>query len=143
MAFKNLVINSLLIGLFVFCIISFGVMLSQENYTNVTVTSNPAIQKVFGNISKQLNESEATAQAQRQAMESESANPVITALGFVFRSILSAGAVFMTSVVSMFNVLFVLSYETLHISPIITGTILAIILVSLILAIWRLYRAGE
>lgn len=140
---KNITINTLLIGLFIVGFITFIIQFQEETGTETRIIDNPAISKAFGNISKELNESSANAEAQRQTMIDESSNPVLSLGFFVIRSILNAGAVFMNLIVGIFGYISVLMLETLGIPPIVLGTLSAILIITIVLAVWKLWKVGE
>jgi len=134
---------ALVVGLFIFCLISFSYNYSLENDASITILNQSSINKMYGNIEKDLNDSQNQADTQRKDLEDETKNPVVTTLGFAFNSILGAGKTFMGSVISMFGYIFIFAQETFMISPIVTGTITAIIIGLLILGFWSLVRAGR
>lgn len=143
MEFKDYFVMALVIGLFVFCMFAFSIGLSSENNAQVNLNQNPVVNKMFGNISSELNKSSANADIARAGLIEEEKNPIITTLGFVFKSILAAGNTFMSMGISMITYIFTFVQETLNISPIITGTLLAILIGLLVLAIWSVIRAGR
>ena len=133
----------MIISLFIVSLVYFSSQFSRDNSIKDYVSSNPAISKTFSNLSKELNESSAKADTQKRALEKESSNPIITQLGFVFNSILSLGSLIMNTVLSLFTSFFTLVQENLGISPIVTGTLLAIAIFTVVLLAWRNWRAGE
>lgn len=142
MEFKTLIIGALLTGLFAFAIITFMVQLHIENNTNTSLLDNPSLNKAFGNISYQLNESQSKAETQRQAFAKESSNPVLTTIGFVFTSIINAGQLFISMTIGMFNAIFTAGSEILGIPPIVVGVIFSILLIVAIFALWSVIKAG-
>ena len=134
---------ALVVGLFIFCLISFSYTYSSENNADITILNQSSVNKMFGDIEKKLNDSNAETNATRKALEDETKNPVLTTLGFAFNSILNAGTIFMGSVIVMFSYIFIFAKEVFMINPIVTGTITAIITGLLILGAWSLWRAGR
>lgn len=134
---------ALVVGLFIFGLISFSYNYSAQNNANITILNQSSVNKMFGDISVKLNESSNEADAQRSNLVSETRNPVVTTLGFAFNSILSAGTTFMSSVIAMFQYIFIFAKETFMISPIVIGVITAIVIGMLVLAFWSLVRAGR
>lgn len=143
MNFRSLIISSLLIGLVLVSLVSFNIYFSQENEINSSLANDDSINRAFGNITKQLNDSRGTAEEKKEAVIFESSHPILTFVGFAFMSILDAGGVFIGTTVLMFNVIFEMIIETLDISPVVTGTLFAILLITLILSVWRVFRSGE
>lgn len=143
MSIKEITISLLIIGLFTVSLIGLIINFSRDNSTANDIMKNPAINKSFGGISERLNESSSDAEEQRQSLEKESSASIITAFEFAFRSILNAGTVFIKMTIGTFNIILIAVQETLQIPPIVTGTLLTILTITVILAAWRLYRAGE
>lgn len=143
MSFGNTITTILLFGLFVIALISAAVIFSEDNELNDKITNNPDISKAFGNISKDLNESSTKAQSQRESLEQETSIPILSYGFFFLKSILDAGKVFTTMIVSITGAVFSLAQERLSLNPIITGTILAITIISLVLLGYKLYKTGE
>jgi len=143
MEFRDIFVMALIIGLFTIAIISFSTIASKNNNANVSIDQNPILNKMFGNVSNELNHSNTDADNARKALQEEEKHPILTTLGFAFNSILSAGNTFMTVGVNMFGYMFTFAQDTFSLSPIITGTLMAIIIGILILAIWSLIRSGR
>lgn len=144
MEFRDIFVMSLIVGLFAFGLFySIMSMQSENPGGSADLSSNPSVSKVFGNISKQLNTSSSEADTARKGLIEEEKNPVVTSLGFVFKSILAAGNTFMSMGINMFTYIFSFAAETLNIPPIVTGTIMSIIIGILVLAIWSVVRAGR
>lgn len=143
MEFKEIFIMSLIVGLFTFSLISFSITFSQQNDAPVNINQNPIVNRMFGNISVELNKSTANADAARQGLIEEEKNPIITTLGFVFNSILSAGNTFMAMGIGMFTYIFQFTQEILGVPAIVIGTFMAILIGVLVLGIWSLVRAGR
>lgn len=143
MDINKLVINSILIGLFLVAILTAMVIFSNENQTNVTATDNPKVSSAFGNISSQLNESVSTAEARRVAFTQESANPTLSFGILVFWSIFDSINFLINIIFQLFNIIFLLANQTLGIPPIVTGSLMIIIIISVLLAGWKLVKMGE
>lgn len=143
MSFKTIVVSSILIGLFVVSFFSFAIMFSSENSTT-SINDNPAIRRAFGNISQVLNESKEKADEERRAYIEETSDPGIIDAGlFVIRSSLHAFNTFMDFSINLFTYFFLLIEETIGISAIVTGSIMAILIILLVLYALRLIRSGE
>lgn len=143
MNFKSIVIGSLLTGLFIVALILFSVQFSIDNNTSTSLMNYEPINRSLVSINSTLSSSQSTAENASHSLQEESATPILTALGFFFRSILNAGNVFMNVVIGLFGSIFSLAGETLGIPGIVIGVLTAIVLVMLILSAWRVYRAGE
>lgn len=142
MEFKSIIINAFLIGLFVVSLVSFSVTYSAEHNSNISLLSSQEMNKSFGSLSTELNESRAKADEQMKLFKDEGRNPILSTIQFIFTSIMSAGNIFMTIVVGIFTSIIGLAVEIFHVSPLVTGTLFTMLLVILILAAWRLYKTG-
>jgi len=144
MDFKSIMVNILMIGLFFMSLVYFAISFDNENQINGTLTDDPILNKAFGNLSKQLEDSTNQTEAQKEAFIEESRDPgVITAAGLIFRSIMNAASTLIGMIINIVNVFFSLLSETLGVSPLVTGTLFSIIIVVIILSIWKIYRLGE
>lgn len=139
--FRNIVIAFLLVGLFMFSLISFGVELAADNEINQTILSHPTINSSYQKIESNLSTAASTASGQRANFETEI--PTESFGSLLFYSIVSAGKVFGGMMASMYNLITGSFSEVLGVSPIVLGTITAIILMSMVLLAWRVYKSGE
>lgn len=145
MEFKGLLITTLLIGLFLFAIISFGVNLSLDNNQNATILQNKAINKTFGQLGTNLSNSRSTAEGQKTATETEV--PTAGSDSLLLLSIKSAIKVFSSTMTNIYNLTFGLIFETLGLSAgtgaVILGTMFAILAIVIVFLGWRVLKAGE
>ena len=103
MEFKNIVINSVLIGIVIISLLAFSGQFAIEQSTNQSIMSENKLQVLNSSIYSQLEDSTTTANNSLQAYQDETKNPVLTALGFYFRSIIDAGTTFFTITTSIFG----------------------------------------
>lgn len=144
MEFKDFFVTFIIIGLFIFAFASFSISLSSENNAEVNLNQSPALSKMATNINNELETNASNnANSANKGFTQETNDPTSVNLGFVFRSILSAGTSFISSGINMITYIFEFANETLQIPKLITGTILAIITGLMILAIWSVVRAGR
>jgi len=141
--FKDMVIGGIMIMLIVFCLFMVSITFSTSNNTTDPISSNPRLAKAFNSTMYYINQTEKTAVNNSQALTEESSNPTVTLLGFVFTSILSTGKLFKDVAVNIFNMIFTLLVEEWGINKYILSTISAVIVLTLVLGAWRMYRAGE
>src|SRR3990167_8046425 len=92
MEFKDFFVIFIVIGLFIFALVSFSISLSSENNAAVNLNQESRISKLVGNISSTLNKSSDDSDAAKKAFAEETKNPIIATFGFIFKSILSAGS---------------------------------------------------
>ena len=143
MNFKSMIVSILLVGICIISIISFIISFEQENAVNDTIMKYSSINTTYVTVSSELSKSSSDANTTMEGFVGEGKNPIIAGVELVFSSILSAGTVFMKSTITFFNIMTGPASEILHISPMIIGTILAIVIITLMLLAWRLYKVGE
>jgi len=129
-----------LIGLFVYAGISFIVTTQRENNVDLTILDNEIINRTYRNLEIDLSEAGTEVQGQRETFESE-----IPERGFgslIIFGIVSVAQKFMGMIISIYNIFIVLPSAILGIPKIVTSVLSAILLVTLILLAWKVYRAG-
>lgn len=140
--FKTIFVSLILAGLFLFCMISFGVMTGQNNLPNQSIINDPRINDTYSKLYSNLTQLQTTAQDQRSNFEKE--NPTDSFGSLLFFSIVSFGRVIGSQMLSMWNVTFGFVFDVLlgiTFLPVLTA-VGGILLVVLVLYLWRLYRVG-
>ncbi len=139
-SFRELFVTFALIGIFVFAGIAFIVKVQTDNDVGDTILKNEFINRTYINLETKLNDSRLQTQTQKQSFESE-----VPERGFgslIIFAIIGVGQSFTGVVMGIYNVLIVLPAEVLNIPRVVIGVLTSIIIVSLVLLIWRVYRAG-
>ena len=139
-SFRELFITFALIGVFVFASIGFIVQTQIDNDVDSTILENEVINKTYTNLETDLDDFGSKAQTQKESFESE-----IPERGFgslIIFAIIGAGQKFTGMITGVYNIFIVLPASVLGISPIVIGVLTAMLVVSLVLLIWRVYRAG-
>jgi len=139
--FRNLFIAFLLVGLFFFSMVNFGIQLSNENDANSSLLDHDAINRSFNDLSSKLGSSDENASAQRENFESET--PTAPSGDYILVSVIKSGFTTFSTIMGVFNTIIVLMTETLGISSVVLGVLSTILLISGIFLLWRLYKAGE
>lgn len=139
--FKSLLIAMVLVGLFAFSMIGFGVQLASENDLNQSVLDNPALESAYPDINETLGDIHTQSGSGKTSIESES--PQSEGDNFLFFSIIGTGKVFLNSVVGIGNLISNVARQVLGIPMIVMNVIIAILGISLLLYFWRLVRSGE
>lgn len=139
--FRGLIIAFLLVGLFFFAMISFGVQINEDNDANTSITNIPFINSTYTSLQTNLSSSSTTSQSQREGFESEI--PTEGVDNILLFSIVSIGKVFGSMLTGLFNVIVIGSSQALGINPIIIGVIQSILLLTLIIFIWKTIKQGE
>ncbi len=141
MDFKNLVFIFVFAGIYIFAMMSFAVNLTNDNNVNNTLMESQAVNSTFGNLEAQLQAVPDNANGSKSAFEQET--PTLGTDSFLFGSIISAGKTFTTMITGVFNLMFGLISETLGVSPIILGVFSGLLLITIILLGWKLYKTGK
>ncbi len=129
-----------LIGILVLATLSYIIVLQQENEVTDTILSNTVINNTFSSLQSNLSAVEGETQTQRESFESE-----IPERGFgslLIFSIVSVGQKFTAIIISTYNILIVLPASILGVPSIVISVLSSILIVTLILLIWRVIRAG-
>jgi ABC-type uncharacterized transport system fused permease/ATPase subunit len=138
--FKNLFITFALFGLLVYSLLSFIIIIQDDNNAESKLTDNPLINKSFYQLESNLSTAEAKANQQKTNFEEES--PTISFGSLVFNTITSIGKVFSGMILGVYNVLIKLPISLLGVSPVIAGIISTILVILIILGLWEVYKLG-
>jgi len=144
MSLKKIFIGIALTMLIAFAMISFGHQLTEDNYSNASILNDPVISKMNSSIQTNLSSYQSVVQSQRESVEDEGKD-IKSGFGtLVIFSIIAAGRIFTGMVVGGFGIIMGLfSDSRIGVPPMFIGVFTAIMIVSLVLAGWRLYKAGE
>lgn len=131
--------NFLLAGLFVICMITFAVTIA-HNYgqTDALMKSD---QIDFSKLEQQVNEASERASGWGETFKSD--NLFVATGTIVLYSIWSIGKLIFGSVSTFMIVFLDGASSVLGVSPIVTGVAMAILIISLIFALWKVIKAGE
>ena len=144
MSARNMIISFMIIGLFVFAMISFGIGIATLN-DGTSITEDKRINKSYGQYETQLKQVQSEAEEQRNKFDSES--PTTSFGEILFSSIVGVGRTFTSSLVNFMDITFSLVFTTVFgrdpAFAVVTGTIIEIILLSIVFLLWRVYKAGE
>lgn len=143
MEFKSIVINSLILGLFIVSLFMFSAQFALEQNTNQTIASSESLSRLNTSLQSKLNTAETNVNSSQNSYVQETSNPTVTALGFYFRSIIDAGTTYFSIAIGMFNTITLPIQENLGVPPIVSGTILTIVIILVILGVWSVLRAGR
>jgi len=140
-SFREIWTTFIIIGVLMFSMISFIVISQQNNDVENTILENPLINSTFVNLEQNLSVLEADTETQRDSFESE-----IPERGFgslIIFSIVGITQKFTGLLIGIYNIFIVLPSSILGISPVVTSAMSSILLVSLLLLGWRVYRIGS
>ena len=137
--FKDYPINFILAGLFIICLISFGVALANNYGQSGTLMKTDKID--FSRLEKQINSTSADANKWAETFKSD--NLFVVAGGIVLFSIWGIVKLIWTSVTAMLTIFTDGATGLLGIPPIAVGVLTAIVIIGLIFAGWRLIKQGQ
>ena len=138
---KSLIISGLLVGLFIFAIISFGIRLTAENSVYNPLMENEAFNSSFGELETQLKDSKTTSEGQLTVQQET--NPTTSSGDLLLTSTPSTLASFVSMFRNIYNLTFGLLESALGIPAVILYVITSILLISTILLVWRAIKAGS
>lgn len=138
-SFKEYATYFILTGLFLIAIINGGIQLARNNDVSQNVIDTE--QSNLSALTKKLDLISDTSEGWRKSFQSD--NPLTIGGNLIVQSIWSIGVLIFNSVLSVFIIISNVAYTTLGIPNIVSGIILTIIIIGMILATWRLMRAGE
>lgn len=145
MAFRKILFSVLLIALFSFAMIFFGMSQGRNVNAPVNLEDDPRINQSFGEFSQQLDTAQERTESQLESFQSE--NPILSFGTLVLFAIVSAGKVFTDMITGFYNVTLGLAFDVLFggdpAFAVVTGVIISILLISIIFLFWRVLKAGE
>lgn len=131
--------NFLLAGLFIIAMITFAVMLANNYGHDEALMKSDKID--FSKIETQINSTSADAQKWGEAFRSD--NLFVATGTLVLFSIWGIGKLIWGSVTTFSTIFLDGASSVLGVSPIVTGVVTAILIISLIFALWKVIKAGE
>ena len=130
----------IIIGLFVFAIISFGVGFGTDNHANTTLLSDQRINDSYRDINSTLTQSQSSINESLAAFEAD--NPLEGAASLLFKSVPSGLKTIASAVKLVYNISFGLVFDLLGIPAIVGVSLSIILLVSILLLSWRVIVRG-
>jgi len=138
--FYKLFTSFLMIALLVFGLLSFGIQFQSENNVEDPFVENQLINETYGTLQTDLNSYGSESQLQKSLFESD--EPLAGFGSILLFSILSAGKVFNGMVVGTFNTLIKLPIVILGVDPVIVSVLGTLLIFSIIMGLWILYKLG-
>lgn len=140
MGFYETFVNFMLIGLLAFSLFAFTVSFQSENGVEDKIIDNNIFNKAYGNLRGNLEDLSTESQAQKTLFESE--NPTGGFGTILLFSIVSSGKVFNGMVIGVFNTITKLPASVLGLDPIVTSVIGTILIITIIIGLWIIYKLG-
>lgn len=138
--FYDLFINWMLIGLVVVSFLSFGYLYQQDNNVDDEFMDNTLMNETFSSLKTDLGGLRDESQAQKTLFESE--NPTSGFGTILLFSIVSSGKVFNGMIIGTFNTIIKLPTVVLGVDPIILSVIGTMLILTIIIGLWVVYKLG-
>lgn len=140
--FTKLFQTFMFIGLIVFSMLAFSSFLQSENNVDESqrLTNNTLLSNTFSQLNQNFTSSGSRSQNQKTIFETE--NPTAGFGSFLLYSILSAGRVFNSMIVGVFNTLIKLPVVFLGLDPVVVGILSTLLVVAIIFGLWSVYKLG-
>lgn len=141
--FKPMVISLVLISLFAFTFIQFGILFGSDNGAAVQIDDSEAINTTFSNTETKLEDFEDSSGAQRDSFTQETPETGSGEAGFTVPAIFNILSNFDDLAFGFFNLIFGGLADMLGIPTIVLTTLAGILLFSIIMLIWAVIRIGR
>lgn len=147
-SFRSLLIAFLLVGLFLYAMINFGALLSSDNDLNQSILDDERVSRSFSNLNDTIRGTASEKGQQTIANDTyagfEEQEPEVSQ-NILFTAIVGVGKTFRGALIGVYNIVFIFTTETFGLGndEIIIGVLTTIIIATIGLLLWRLYRGGE
>ena len=138
--FSDLFMNFMLIGLVVISLLSFGILYQEDNNAENKFIENSLVNETYTNLNTTLSDLRDQSQAQKTLFESE--NPTSGFGTILLFSIVSSGKVFNSMIIGVFNTLTKLPVVVLGIDPVVLSVIGTMLILTIIIGLWVVYKLG-
>ncbi len=124
-----------------FVLISTGVYIHVNNDSNNSILSNPSFNNTYYNLSSSFTNAEKDINESKENFENE--EPLNFGDGITLKSILNVGKTATKIMIGTVNIIISFFQNTFKIPIAILSLIIAMVLITIVLYIWRLIRLGE
>lgn len=138
--FYDFFINWMFVGLLIVSLLSFGVFYQEDNNAEDKFIEDSLMNETYTNLRTDLGELRDKSQAQKTLFESE--NPTSGFGTILLFSIVSTGKVFNSMIIGVFNTLIKLPTVVLGLDPIILSVIGTMLILTIIIGLWIVYKLG-
>lgn len=140
MNFNELFITFAFIGLIIVGFLGFAINFQQDNNVINGFDNNTLINNSYVDLQDELGSFRDQGQTQKDLFESE--NPTAGLGTILLFSIVSVGKVFNAMIVGVFNIVIKIPAVIFGIDPIILGVITTLLILSIVVSLWVLYKLG-
>lgn len=138
MEFRKVFINMALLGLAILSILSFVIIFQADNNASEKIIDNEIINKTYYDLYGNLSTSQSIASQQNNIFGE--VKPTESYGELQIDSVVSPTKAFKSFLLGVYNILIKLPSQFLGISTIVTAIITAILIISLIVGIWLLWK---
>lgn len=138
--FHELFINFMIVGLVILSMFSFSVIFQHDNNVEDPFIEDTLMNNTYHNLYDNLDSLSESSQAQKTLFESE--NPTSGFGTILLFSIVSSGKVFNGMIIGVFNILIKLPVVVLGIDPVIVSVISTMLILTIIIYLWVVYKLG-
>lgn len=138
--FFDMFMNFMLVGLVMLSLFAFGSFFQEDNEVDNQFIEDSLMNETYGRLRVDLGGLRDKSQTQKTLFESE--NPTSGFGTILLFSIVSTGKVFNGMIVGVFNTLIKLPVVFLGLDPIIISVISTMLILSIIIGLWIVYKLG-
>jgi len=139
-SFYELFISFMLIALAIFSMFAFIISVQGENQVSEKFVDNSLINNTYSELESDLEGLRDKSQSQKTLFEEE--RPTAGFGTLLLYSIVSSGKVFNSMITGVFNLLIKLPTVFLGLDPVVTSVISTMLLITVIIGLWILYKLG-
>lgn len=139
--FSELFTNFMFIGLLVLSVFAFGSLFQTENSVTDKFTNNTLIANTYTDLESDLGNLRGESDKQKDLFEEE--NPTTGFGTILLFSIVSSGKVFGSMTVGLFNTIVKLPVVFLGVDQVIVSVISTLLIFSIIIGLWIIYKLGS
>ncbi len=139
--FSETFVSWMLVGVLIIAMMGFIISVQTDNGLNETILNDSIVNSSFVNLTEVLDSTSGTANNSKTSFESDDPDRGFGSL--IIFAILGVGKTITGVILSIYKILFVLPATKLGIPAVVFNSLSSIILFSLVLKVWRVYRAGD
>ncbi len=141
MGFFKIIMAFIFAALILFGLITYSITTGLDNDAPTSLLEDESFSRTYVDMNDTLEEFQEQAEEQRTNFETD--NPLRGIGFFVLETIISGGKIFTSMVISVFTLMIFPLSDIIGIPPIFLGVFTSVLIVGLVLAAWRVYKAGE
>jgi len=139
-AFLDLFMKFMFVGMVVLALFSFIVLFQSENGVTDKFAENELINQTFSDLTAKIGTLEGQTQEQKDLFEKEP--PTIGFGSLILKTIVSSGNIFNSMIVGVFNILFTLPVVFLGLDKLVVSVIMTVLGIVIIFGLWAVYKLG-